>query len=295
MPAFVWIILATLMWALDTLIRYPLLGSVSAEKIVLIEHVFLVLFFAPIVFFKSPQFYKTLLKYWRPFFVIGVFGSAISTLAFTKAFYLINPSVVILLQKLQPLVVIGWSVLYIKEKLKPDFYKLAGLALIGGVLISYPDLKGLFVTSHSAVDGNTLLLGYALTLLAVFGWGLSTVFGKKISLAGLSENQILTGRFSFGLIFLLFYALAFSNSREDLVDSQAICKILALVLISGVAGMYLYYKGLKNTTAHMSAIAELFFPFFAVVINWIFLGKSLEPVQLVGMGILLFASYKLKN
>jgi drug/metabolite transporter (DMT)-like permease len=295
MLPFLWIVLATLTWALDTLIRYPLLGSISAEKIVLIEHVFLVLFFTPFVFYKSPQFYKTILKHWRGFFVIGVFGSAISTLAFTKAFYLINPSVVILLQKLQPLVVIGWSVFYIKEKLKPDFFKYAALALFGGLLISYPDLKGLFAPSSSDVNNSTIFLGYALTLLAVFGWGLSTVFGKKISLAGLSENQILTGRFSFGLVFLFLYVLFFSGNFIEGVNTDSLLKILAMVFISGILGMYLYYMGLKNTTAHVSAIAELFFPFFAVIINWIFLGKSLEPVQILGMGILLVASYRLKN
>jgi drug/metabolite transporter (DMT)-like permease len=59
--------------------------------------------------------------------------------------------------------------------------------------------------------------------------------------------------------------------------------------------MYLYYKGLKKITAHMGSIAELFFPFSAVTINWIFLGKALQPIQITGALILIVASILLQR
>jgi len=74
----------------------------------------------------------------------------------------------------------------------------------------------------------------------------------------------------------------------ELLDT--LVKILLMVALSGLLGMYFYYKGLKSTTARVTALLELFFPLFAVVLNWIFLGHYLEPVQMVGAFMLLLSS-----
>jgi len=63
-----------------------------------------------------------------------------------------------------------------------------------------------------------------------------------------------------------------------------------MVLISGAAGMYFYYQGLKRISAKTAAIAEMFFPFFAIVLNWIFLGKELSEIQLFGGMLLIIGS-----
>jgi drug/metabolite transporter (DMT)-like permease len=62
------------------------------------------------------------------------------------------------------------------------------------------------------------------------------------------------------------------------------------VLISGALAMWLYYQGLKRLPAKTTAIAEMFFPFFAVVANWVVLGKQLTDLQLIGGGILIIGS-----
>ncbi|MEQ1723205.1 MAG: DMT family transporter, partial [Pseudobdellovibrio sp.] len=191
----------------------------------------------------------------------------------------INPSLVILLQKLQPIVVIFLSAFILKENIKKSFYLYFVLALSGVLLISYPDLKGLDVS-------NAAGFGYFLTLLAVVGWGASTVFGKKLSLMKFNENEILLGRFGLGFLFLLVFCLSNNTMPSSELNFDVYLKILGMVLISGLLGMLLYYKGLKRVPAHIGSIAELFFPLSAVVINWIFLGKTLEPVQIAGACIL---------
>lgn len=295
---FLFVILGTLMWSLDTLIRYPLLATLRPDTMVFLEHLFLVMIFVPLLFLRRAQLplqRSTLI----PFLVIGVIGSAISTLAFTRAFSLINPSLVILLQKLQPLVVISLSALMLKEKIRPRFFVWATLAILGGALISYPDISPLFVGNPDAspdsganatVLSSTATLGYALTLLAVLGWGASTVFGKKLTLQGLDENQILFGRFGFGFLFLFIYCLSLGSLPTFQLGSEAYLKVLAMVLISGLLGMFLYYKGLRRLPAHITSLAELFFPFSAVLINWIFLGKALVPIQIAGAVLLTAAS-----
>lgn len=315
---FVLIFIGTLMWSLDTLIRYPLLSQVPSVIVVFLEHFYLVLIFGTYFVFKNffstqtqklPQsFGQSLKNDIFSFFVVGGFGSAISTLSFTQAFALINPTVVILLQKLQPLIIIFFSVLILKEKLEKRFYFFALIALTGAFLIGYPDLKEfnwgqLFYSLNDPSGVKSLnsfgnlgqvFWGYFLTLLAVLGWSLSTVFGKKLSEKGYSESQIMSGRFLAGFLVMIFFIFYFLIERQitfpqvlqlsSEMDAFYLVhlKILSMVTLSGLLGMYFYYKGLKRVPAHIGAIAELFFPLSVVIINWLFLGKALTLVQIAG-------------
>lgn len=289
---FVFIILGTLMWSVDTLIRYPLLASLKPDTMVFLEHTLLAIIFVPLLLRSKSFFSKLDKKALTSFMVIGVFGSAVSTLAFTQAFALINPSLVILLQKLQPIVVILLSAVILKEKFTQRFFLLSAVALIGVFLISYPDISPLWQSDLSALlqMNSAALFGYLLTLLAVLGWGSSTVFGKKLSTQGFNENEIMAGRFSLGFSFLFLFCLTQTSLPTADLTYDIYLKIAAMVLLSGLLGMSLYYRGLSRLPAHISAIAELFFPLSAVIINWIFLGKSLQPIQITGAVILTAAS-----
>ncbi|AGH96053.1 DMT family transporter [Pseudobdellovibrio exovorus] len=289
---FIFIILGTLMWSFDTLIRYPLLASLRPDTMVFLEHALLTIIFVPLLF-KTKSFFRQMnVRHLTSFLVIGVMGSAVSTLAFTQAFALINPSLVILLQKLQPIVVILLSVFILKEKFSRRFFALSALALIGVFLISYPDISPLWMTTNSPIfqTGSHALLGYGLTLLAVIGWGASTVFGKKLSTEGFNENEIMAGRFSLGFLFLLVFCLSQSSLPTTEISYDVYLKVAAMVLLSGLLGMSLYYRGLSRLPAHISAIAEMFFPLSAVMINWIFLGKALLPIQIAGAIVLTASS-----
>lgn len=286
------VIVAGLLWALDTLIRYPLLSQISAERIVFTEHLFLVLIFIPIFIKNRSVIWQTKVSSIFYFIVVGVFGSAIATLCFTKAFVMINPSLVILLQKLQPVVVIFLASIFLGEKINKPFLFWAAVALTGGLLISSPDiLPGLANFDFKmGFLSERAMLGYLLTIVAVVSWGASTVFGKKLTAQGYGEIQIMGGRFLFGFIFLGFYAYA--NRGLISFDWQMVVwgKILLMVLLSGLLGMYFYYKGLKSISARVCAIAEMFFPLSAVTINWFFLDAKLTTIQLIGAGLLTLGS-----
>ena len=141
MLGIIFVILAGVLWAIDTLIRYPLLYSgVSAERIVFVEQLFLSIIFIPLLFKDIKKIGNIKLSTTYYFIVIGVFGSAIATLTFTKAFMLINPSLVILLQKLQPMVAITLAHFFLGERIKKEFLVWAVVALFGGLLISSADV-----------------------------------------------------------------------------------------------------------------------------------------------------------
>ena len=291
MQGIFYILIACSLWAVDTLIRYPLLGEgVSASRIVFTEHLILTLFFVPLFIKKIKVFWQARVAYVFYFLIIGGLGSAIGTLAFTRAFSLINPSLVILLQKFQPIIAITMASIVLKERMRKDFILWAIVCLIGGGLISYNDIAwGLKeINFDRSLLDQKFLLGYGLTFLAVFSWGCSTVFGKKLTTCGFKEQEIMAGRFSMGLICLFPILL----TGEIEMDSNPMTwgKIIAMVVISGLLGMFFYYKGLKLVSARVAALAEMFFPLCAVLVNWIFLNQALTFQQILGGVLLLIGS-----
>ncbi len=286
------VFLACLTWALDTLIRYPMLGKISAQSIVMFEHLVLTLIFLPMLWRARGRIADLRIGVIFNFLIIGAMGSALATLAFTEAFRLISPSMVILLQKFQPLVAIVLARVILKERLSRAFILWALLCLIGGILLGHKDIvPGLREFDFSLnLFWNREKIGYLLTLIAVISWGASTVFGKKLSLMGYNEKEIMAGRFLTGFIVLLpLYRL----NQSDLATMASIdiwSKLLVMALLSGLVGMAFYYQGLKRLSARQCTLAELFFPLCAVLVNWIFLEITLDPIQLVGGGLLLLGS-----
>jgi drug/metabolite transporter (DMT)-like permease len=280
----IFILLATLMWALDTLFRYPLLRQgINPGRIVFTEHLFLVLIFCPFMFKNWRKFWNAKVAHLFYFLVIGAIGSAGATLWFTRAFTLCNPSLVILLQKLQPVVAVVLAHFVLGESLQKKFVIWAAVALVGGVLISV----GAIFPDFSTADFKVAPLGgITLALWAVLGWGSSTVFGKKLSLEGYTELEIMAGRFGMGLVALLPFLSSWTFDANPLTWG----KILAMVLISGLLGMYFYYQGLKRISARVCALVEMASPFMAVSVNWIFLGATLDTLQIIGGTLLLLGA-----
>lgn len=291
MKGILFILLACLLWAIDTLIRYPLLGrGISAERIVFTEHLILTILFFPVIFKKIKLFWQARVAHVFYFLIIGGLGSAIGTLAFTRAFSVINPSLVILLQKFQPLIAITLAHFFLSEKITGGFFKWAIVCLVGGVLISYEDI-------HSGLQGlnfganlfeQKFLLGYGLTFIAVFSWGSSTVFGKKLSLSGFDEKEIMAGRFTMGLLCLI--PILLTGEIQFDTSAEIWWKLFLMVFLSGILGMFFYYRGLKLVSARVCALAEMFFPFCAVMVNWIFLSQTISPQQMLGGLLLLIGS-----
>jgi len=292
MTGIIFIFSACLLWAADTLIRYPLLfGGSSAQQIVLFEHLLLVAVVVVVFIVKrrKPNFInrKTII----PFIVIGIFGSALGTLAFTEAFYLANPTVVILLQKLQPLVAVTLAYALLKEQINPRFFLWLAFALIGSFLLIWPDLQALLISfkEGNIESTNTALWGYVLALFAVISWGSATVFGKKLSTQGVGSIDLMAGRFGFGLLGMLPFALM-TPSLVTSIELSILQKILILAVMSGLIGMYFYYQGLKRIPAHWATLAEMLFPVAAIFVNWLFLNVEITYIQVLGAVTLIAAS-----
>lgn len=292
MLGFGYIVLSCLLWALDSLIRYPLIqNGVSAASIVFYEHLILSTLFI-VVFFKSiKKVWNAKTSHYFYFFIVGGVGSALATMAFTRAFVFLNPSLVILLQKFQPVVAISLAHMVLKEKIRPAFIFWASICLVGALMVSYEDFSHLFSSQKvlsTSVFHEKALLGYFLVAISIIGWGAATVFGKKLSVEGYSNEEIMAGRFLMGLLFLAPFAYNEPQTFHHSIETYG--KITLMVLVSGMLAMFIYYKGLKLISARATSLGEMFFPFMAIIVNWLFLEALLTPIQLAGGGVLLLGS-----
>ena len=285
------VFIAAMLWATDAPFRLHLTQGLSSNFIVLGEHFFDVLVVAPILFLGWRALKKLSWREWGAVAVIAIGGSALASVAFTQAFHYVNPSVAILLQKLQPLIAIALAALILKEPLHPRYWLWAAFALFGAYLISFPDLVPQLYPGKAFGPSVT---GVLLALVAAFFWGASTVMGKYV-LATIDFKLMTALRFCTAFVFLLLlnWQQGSFPAPGQFTWLDALF-ILIIAIASGVVSLFIYYKGLETTQASVATLAELGFPMAAIFVNWIFIPNSaLVPMQFVGVAVLLFAIWRL--
>ena len=277
------IVFAAFLWSTDALLRQPLTEHLSSTVIVFYEHLFGVILLFPILIRGARQYLRLGRRDWLAVLFIGVGGSALATIFFTASFSYVSPSVAILLQKVQPIIAIVLATVLLKERLGRKFWIGATVAMGGAYFISFP--QG--IPSLAFDDAK----GVYFALIAAFFWGASTVFGryviKKISFPNLTALRL--------VVALIFITILMTTQRQlgDLgtVSTSDIWSLLLITIFPGTGALLLYYWGLKYTKASVATIAELFFPFSAVALNWIFLGEALVLVQIIGSLVLIAGIY----
>ena len=276
------IIFAAILWSFDGLLRQALY-SVPSMIIVTIEHVIGAVLFIPFILKARKEITKINQQTWVSVFWISICGGILGTFFYTSALsYVnyINLSVVVLLQKLQPLFAISLASVILKEKLSKRFLLLATVAIIGSFLVTF----GLQPLSKWE---DKMIIASLFALLAAFSWGSSTVLGKY-ALQKLSF-QIVT---SLRLIITSIICLIIIMGTEDLYIIADLTKFqwLSIFIISistGSIALFIYYYGLKNIPASHATLYELFWPLSAMFIDWFYRSRTLELAQIVGAVLLL--------
>lgn len=224
------------------------------------------------------------------FFLLSLFGGAIGTLAIVKALFLVNfkaLTVVVLLQKLQPVFAITLAALLLGEKLKRNFLLWSALAITAGYFLTFgirlPDLQ----------TGGQTALAAGYSLLAAFAFGSSTVFSKKV----LQKFSFFTAtfyRYAFTSILMLLYVFSTGMLKgiPNINGTQWV--IFAVIgITTGSGAIFLYYFGLTRIRAMLATICELCFPVSAIIFDYFINDKILTPVQWVSAAVLVFAILKL--
>lgn len=283
------VVLAASLWAVDGIALRPSLFSLPVALVVFVESSIVAILLSPFLakYLKDLKSLRT--KDWAAFFVVALLGGAIGTMAITKAlFYVnfVNLSIVILIQKLQPVFAVTLAALFLKEKPSKEFFLWAALAIIGAYFMTF----GLRMPNIATGDKTAIAAGFA--LIAAVSFASSTVFSKR-ALRNVSFQMGTYLRFVITSIIMLIFVLTLgqTNSLSDITTNQ-IWIFLLIAFTTGGAAIFLYYYGLKNISASVAAICELAFPLVAVLLEYLIHGNILRPVQWVGAAVLLFSIIK---
>lgn len=282
------IIVAAILWSLDGLLRRSLY-VLPPTVIVFYEHLIGFLILLPLLIPHYKTITKIKPKTWGAFAWITLLSSILGTLFYTAALGKINFiqfSVVVLLQQLQPIFVVFFAHLILKEKINKQFPIYVVVALIAAYMISFPNLQVNLETGQGTVIAALFAIG------AAFAWGSSTAFSRYALLQ--LPSLVVTGlRFGLASALGLIFVFGFNNQTALTTLSQTQwLTLLAISLSTGMVALAIYYYGLKRTPAHISAICELTWPISAVVIDYVYFHKTLSTTQILGALILAAVIYK---
>jgi drug/metabolite transporter (DMT)-like permease len=280
------------LWGFDGVVLTPRLYNLDVSYVVFMLHLFpfvLMNFFL----FREYRHIKTFTRSdLITFLLISFLGGAIGTLAIVKALFLMDfnhLSVVVLLQKLQPIFAILLATTLLGERLRRYFIIWASLAIVGGYFLTFgwalPDMNQDTKTIYASL----------LALLAAFSFGSSTVFSKKI----LVKYDFVTStfyRYGFTSLIMLLFMIGFGDFGQLQATTNINWLFIGIIgLTTGSGAIFLYYYGLRKIKAIMATISELLFPISAIVFDYLINDSLLSPVQWVAAAVMLFAIVRLNS
>ncbi len=284
------VISAAILWSLDGYIRQNLF-SLPSFLIISLEHAIGAIIFFPLLIKGLNEIYSLNQRGWISVFWISICGGVLGTFFYTKALsYVeyIDLSVVVLLQKFQPIFAIALAAVILKEKITKRFFMLAVAAIIGGYLITF---------GNNPIENwnDKTIIASLLALLAAFSWGSSTVLGKH-ALNQISFMTITSLRLTITAAITLFIII--SNSQYELIPEMTFGNWLYIILIvisTGSIALFIYYYGLNHLPASHVTIYELFWPLSAVTIDWFIYERIMSVYQCLGAILLLTSIILLSN
>jgi len=285
------IMLAALLWSLDGTFIRPKFYELPAGLVVFLEHALGFLVLSPFIYFGWRKIKNLDRKSWGAILWVCVFGGLLGTLMITKAFFAAvhgetTFATVVILQKLQPIFALILARIILKERLKRQFYLWAVLAIVAAYFLAF----GKTGLVWSQIDWLHNAAFFA--VLAAFSFGSSTVFGKRI-VNHLDFKSTAALRFGITTILVLIYILITGDLfKMNQVSGQQWWLLPAIVFSSGAVAMFIYYFGLKRVTASTATIAELFWPFSAVILDYIINKNVLNGIQITAAIVLFICFYQ---
>lgn len=284
-----YVVLAASLWGFDGIVLRPALYSLPVPLVVLVESSIVGLLLTPIFLGQFSKLKLLSSADWISFFGVALLGGALGTMAITKAlFYVnfVNLSVVILIQKLQPVFAISLAAFLLKEKLPRIFFFWSALAILGAYFMTFgfafPDFN----------TGDKTFMAALLSLGAAVSFSSSTVLSKRaLKNVGYQLGTYL--RFVISALIMLVIAGFMGNINSVMdISSNQLWIFFLIAFTTGGAAIFLYYYGLKKITASVASICELAFPLTAVVLEYFLHGNILKPLQWLGVAILIFSIFQ---
>jgi len=280
------ICLSAALWGMDGVVLTPRLSNLSVPFVVFLLHAVPFILMQPFLWHSYTRLRRMTVKGWMALALVALTGGLLGTMAIVKALFLVNfnqLSVVVLLQKLQPLFALALAAVLLGERVSARFLAAAVVALGGAYLLTF----GLS-TPTAATDAMTLKAAL-MAVLAAAAFGAATVLGKML-LSSLDFKDATFARYGMtSAMALLYLAVRGIGLPMATVTGTNWVMILVISLTTGSGAIFLYYYGLTRVRASVATICELSLPLAAVILDYAVNDSVLGPWQIVGGCILIGA------
>ena len=280
------ICVAAALWGLDGVVLTPRLHRLDVLFVVFLIHAVPFLLMQPFLATSYGALGRLGAKDWGVLLLVSLAGGILGTFSIVKALFLVNfqqLSVVVLLQKLQPVFAIALAALVLRERVSARFLGRAALALVGAYLLTFG------LRAPLAAPGEQGLAAAGWALLAAASFGSATVLGKRL-LDVLDFRPATFGRYGVTSAMGLLLLLATGRGLPLASVTPAEWGLILLIgLTTGSGAIFLYYYGLTRVRAVVSAVCELCLPLSAVVFDYWLNGSVLGAWQWLGAVLLVTA------
>jgi len=275
---------AAALWGLDGVVLTPRLHALPVLFVVFLLHAVPFLLMQPVLGSRWRVLVRLPGRDLLVLALVAAVGGVSGTVAIVQALFLVNfnqLSVVVMLQKLQPLFAILLAAILLRERLTARFLLWAAVAVSGGYLLTF----GLHGPSFDTGDEITRAALWA--VVAAGSFGAATVLSKKL-LGSLDFWQATFGRYGMTtLITAVLLAVTGSGFPFSAVTPTHWLVILIIGLSTGSGAILLYYWGLQGVRAITATICELCLPLSAVVFDYLVNGSRLGPAQWLGAALMI--------
>lgn len=277
---------AASLWGLDGVVLTPRLAPLPVTLVVFLLHAVPFALMQPFLAGRWRVLLRLDRKSWIALLLVALTGGLIGTLAIVHALFLVGfnqLSVVVLLQKLQPVFAIALAGLVLREPIGTRFALWAAVALTGAYLLSFG------LTLPQVGEGGVTARAAFWATVAAACFGAATVLGKDL----LGSVDVVTATFGrFGVTAtaaLIVLAFRHHGVPLGLLDLRQWVLVLLISVTTGSGAIFLYYVGLRRVRASIASLCELCLPLTAVLLDRFVNHSVLGPWQWFGAALLIAA------
>ena len=214
---------------------------------------------------------------------LSMFGVVGGSTLFYTGLQSLDVGVAGVLEKLQPIFVIGLSAFFLKEFLPLKKLPWAFLALIASYFVAVKE-------PFQPWNHRSTLFGMLLALSASFLYSLASILGRYIMRQGASAIDLTFLRFALAaMVYVPLVTITHGWGGILHLEFRTLAALIIAAVVCTGGGYVLYYHGLKKISATKATMLELSSSIAAVIIGILFLGESPTAVQLLAAVTLLGA------
>lgn len=274
------IFIAALFWGIEPILSRDHLGGMHAIAAIFWGHLLGLFLFVPFLFRQGNLgFHRVKMKFVPALLVIGIAGEVIAGLLFASSFEQVGAATSTFMLMLRPFCVLAFSSLLLGERRNSRFLIWAVWVLLGAITIFTFDET--FSLKSFSIPGYRN--GFALGLLAIGLWSLSTVSAKWV-LPKISAHTLLFIRWSLSLVGFFFVMILQKVEffPSALFDGKIILLLALSTVVLGLIPIFIYYRGLAILPASLTSFVELTCPLAVVFIPATFQVSVLHDMQWIG-------------